>query len=255
MQIVMPRFPGYLKSSRAVSVPCCSCKVSTGSANGLVLNKQWAITWTNEGPVHWCIYVSPESCLNIKIIFTGMRIPMLKTRRSQNRLVSYMLWVRDKRRGSEITLFLPRHETAFWWRHNGPVMSQRTDLIKWLIYPLHLIEIYGHIDTCGKVFMTPIYHSLMPAHLWLIYFILVVLESRQMAFTIWNHKITVLWVTIRARATSRAFLIWVRMVGQMQHADYRGVLTLKYAFYQWTRQMNPQHLDCGRSIPGTHGGL
>ena len=39
--------------------------------------------------------------------------------------------VRDKRRVSEIDLFQPRHETAFWWRHNGPVTSQLTDLIKW----------------------------------------------------------------------------------------------------------------------------
>ena len=37
--------------------------------------------------------------------------------------------------GSEIDLSQPRHETAFWWRHNGPVTSQSTDLIKWPIYP------------------------------------------------------------------------------------------------------------------------
>ena len=39
--------------------------------------------------------------------------------------------VRDKRWVSEIDLSQPRHETAFWWRHNGPVMSQITDPIKW----------------------------------------------------------------------------------------------------------------------------
>ena len=31
--------------------------------------------------------------------------------------------IRDKRRVSEIDLSQPRHETAFWWRHNGPVTS------------------------------------------------------------------------------------------------------------------------------------
>ena len=34
------------------------------------------------------------------------------------------LGVRDKRQVSEIDLSKPRHETAFWWRHNGPVTSQ-----------------------------------------------------------------------------------------------------------------------------------
>ena len=36
--------------------------------------------------------------------------------------------VLDKRR--EIHLSQPRHETASWWRHNGPVTSQLTDPIK-----------------------------------------------------------------------------------------------------------------------------
>ena len=49
--------------------------------------------------------------------------------------------VRDKRRVSEIDLSQPRHETAFWWRHNGPVTSQLTDPIKWRNYPLQLIGI------------------------------------------------------------------------------------------------------------------
>ena len=46
--------------------------------------------------------------------------------------------VRDKRRVSEIDLFQPRHETAFWCCHNGPVKSQLTDPIKWRNYPLQL---------------------------------------------------------------------------------------------------------------------
>ena len=58
--------------------------------------------------------------------------------------------VRDKRQVSEIDLSQPRHETAFWWRHNGPVMSQLTDRIKWPNYPVELIGIYVHINTHNK---------------------------------------------------------------------------------------------------------
>ena len=62
--------------------------------------------------------------------------------------------VQDKRRVSEIDLSQPRHETAFWWRHNGPVTSQLTDPIKWPIYPLKLIGTYVHIDTNNKESLT-----------------------------------------------------------------------------------------------------
>ena len=85
--------------------------------------------------------------------------------------------VRDKRRGYDIDLTHPRHETAFWWRHNEPVTSQSTDLFKWLIYPWHLVEIYGHINTCNKVFMAPICRTSTPVQLCLIHFILVELGS------------------------------------------------------------------------------
>ena len=95
------------------------------------------------------------------------------------------------RRGSEIDLSQTRHETAFSWRRNGPMMSQSTGLIQWPIYPWHLIEIYGHIDTCNKVFMTPICRTSTPVQLWLIYSILVRLQSWWMAYTIWNHNKTV----------------------------------------------------------------
>ena len=61
--------------------------------------------------------------------------------------------VRDKRRVSEIDLSQPRHETAFWWRHNGSVTSQLTDPIKWPNYPLELIRIYVHINTHNKEFL------------------------------------------------------------------------------------------------------
>ena len=58
--------------------------------------------------------------------------------------------VRDKRRVSEIDLSQPRHETAFWWRNNGPVTSQLTDPIKWPNYPLQLIGIFVHTSTYKK---------------------------------------------------------------------------------------------------------
>ena len=58
--------------------------------------------------------------------------------------------VRDKHRVSEIDLSQPRHETAFWWHHNGPVTSQSTDPIKWPNCPLKLIRIYVHINTHSK---------------------------------------------------------------------------------------------------------
>ena len=62
--------------------------------------------------------------------------------------------VRDKRRLSEIDLSQPRHETAFWWRHNGPVTSQLTDPITWRNYPLELIGIYVHINKHNKEYLT-----------------------------------------------------------------------------------------------------
>ena len=51
--------------------------------------------------------------------------------------------VREKRRVSEIDLSQPRHETTFWWRHNGPVTSQLTDSIQWPNYPWEIIGIYA----------------------------------------------------------------------------------------------------------------
>ena len=123
--------------------------------------------------------VSPDTCIGI---------PMLRIRQSWDRLIFNMgipilvrqhlyietaPWflettqqygmyclvhqgtgVRDKSRVSEIDLSQPRHETAFWWRHNGPVTSQSTDPIKWCNYPLQLIGIYVHINTHNKEYLT-----------------------------------------------------------------------------------------------------
>ena len=55
------------------------------------------------------------------------------------------------RRVSEIDLSQPRHETAFSWRHNGPVTSQTTDRIKWPNYPVELIGIYVHKHTQQRI--------------------------------------------------------------------------------------------------------
>ena len=62
--------------------------------------------------------------------------------------------LRDKRRVSGIDLSQPRHETAFWWRHNGPVTSQLTDPVKWPVYPLQLVGISVHINTHNKESLT-----------------------------------------------------------------------------------------------------
>ena len=59
--------------------------------------------------------------------------------------------VRDKRRVSEIDSSQPRHETAFWWRRNGPVTSQLTVPIKWPNHPLKLIGIYVHKYTQQRI--------------------------------------------------------------------------------------------------------
>ena len=63
-------------------------------------------------------------------------------------LVHPRVW--DKRQVSEIDLSQPRHETAFWWRHNGPMTSQLTVPITWPNYSLELFEIYVHINTHTK---------------------------------------------------------------------------------------------------------
>ena len=36
----------------------CDWHVNIGSGDGSALKKRQAITWTNDDPVHWCIYTS-----------------------------------------------------------------------------------------------------------------------------------------------------------------------------------------------------
>ena len=74
--------------------------------------------------------------------------------------------VRDERRVFAIDLSQPRHEIALWLRHNGPVTSLSTELMKWPIHPWYSIDIYGHIDTCDTFFMTPICRTSTPVQVW-----------------------------------------------------------------------------------------
>ena len=77
--------------------------------------------------------------------------------------------VRDKRRVSEIDLSQPRHETAFWWHHNGPVTSQLTDPIKWRNYPFELMFKCAYINTHNKESMTQRYRISTNVQLCLIF--------------------------------------------------------------------------------------
>ena len=45
----------------------------------------------------------------------------------------------------------------------------------------------------------------------------------------------------------------MKMLGQLRHADYH-VFYVKICVLSMNGTKNPQHLDCCRSIPATHGG-
>ena len=147
--------------------------------------------------------------------------------------------VRDTRRVSEIDLSQPRHETAFWWRHNGPVTSQLTDPVKWHNYPLELIGIYAHINTHNKEYLTQrCRRSTNVQGCWNFYIYLygLTLNGWQAVFciTINRHD-----VTITTHAIKHHFLIWMTTVRQPTKRQCSCVLTSKYTFicvYWWTRQ-------------------
>ena len=86
---------------------------------------------------HVVMDFQPGSCLNIKTVFPRYGDSHVKDKTVARPSCLIHLSVRDKRRVSEIDLSQPRHETAFWWRHNGPVTSQLTDPIKWPNYSLN----------------------------------------------------------------------------------------------------------------------
>ena len=147
--------------------------------------------------------------------------------------------VRDKRRVSEIDLSQPRHETAFWWRHNGPVTSQFTDRIKWPNYPVELIGIYVHINTHNKESLTQRCRRSTNVQLCLIFLYISIwfsLNGWHALLCIANNRHD---VTITTHAINRHFLIWMTTVRQPTKRRRSCVLTLKYIFicvYLWTRQ-------------------
>ena len=147
--------------------------------------------------------------------------------------------VRDKRRVSEIDLSQPRHETAFWWRHNGPVTSQLTDPIKWRNCPLELMGIYVHINTHNKEYLTHRWRRSTNVQLCFIFCIYLhglSLNGWHAVFCITNNRHD---VTITTHAIKRHFLIWMTTMRQPTKRRCSCVLTLKSTFicvYWWTRQ-------------------
>ena len=147
--------------------------------------------------------------------------------------------VRDKRRVSEIDLTQPRHETAFWWRHNEPVTSQLTDRIKWPNYPVELIRIYVHINTHNKESLTK---DVVDRHMYncVWYFCT---YPYGLSLNGWHALLCIANnchdVTITTHAIKRHFLIWMTTVRQPTKRWRSCVLTLNDTFicvYWWTRQ-------------------
>ena len=112
-------------------------------------SENWFVEYMPSQAENWFVEYMPSQAItirtsvNIKIVFQDMEAHMIQKRSS----CLIHPGVRDKRRVSEIDLSQPRHETAFWWRHNEAVTSQLTDQIKWPNYPVELIGIHVHINT------------------------------------------------------------------------------------------------------------
>ena len=83
---------------------------------------------------------------------------------------------------------------------------------------------------------TPMCRTSIPVQLWLIYLYTGRIVVSVGGIRYLEPRKTVIPVAIRRRATVGHFLIWMRTVGQLRHADYRDVFMLNYSFYQWTRQ-------------------
>ena len=146
--------------------------------------------------------------------------------------------------------------TDFWWRHHGPVTSQLADPIKWSIYPLELIGIYVHINTHSKESLTEdVGDRHMYNYVW--YFCTypygLSLNGWHALLCIANNRHG---VTITTHGIKRDYLIWMTTVRQPTKCWRSCVLTLKYTFLCLlvNETKSPQHLDCGKSIPATHGG-
>ena len=134
--------------------------------------------------------------------------------------------VRDKRRVSEIDLSQPRHETAFWWRHNGPVTSQLIDPIKWPNYPLQLIGICVHKTHTTK---NPCRKDVVDRQMYncVGYFCI---YPYGLSLNGWHALLCIAnyhhGVTITTHATRRHFLIWMTTVRQPTKRRRSCVLTL-----------------------------
>ena len=135
------------------------------------------------------IHSSPGPLLNIKTNFLRYEDTHAKDKMVMRPSCLIHQGVRDKGPVSEIDLSQPRHETAFWWRHNGPVTSQLTDRIKWPNYPLELIGIYVHIKTHTKQSLTQRCRRSINVQMCLIFlYISIWFESKCMACLILHHK-------------------------------------------------------------------
>ena len=139
-------------------------------------------------------------------------------------------WCTRQARVSEIDLSQHRHETAFWWRHNGPVMSKFAGPFKWPNYPLELIGIYVHINAHNIESSTQrCRRSTNVQRVWYFCINLYGLSpnGRHALFCITNNRHD---VTITTHAIKRHFLIWMTTVRQPTKRRWSCVLTLIYSF-------------------------
>ena len=146
--------------------------------------------------------------------------------------------VRDKRRVAEIDLSQPRHETAFWWRHNWSMTSQLTDPIKWPNHQSELIKIYVHINTHSNKTLTQRCRRSTNVLLCLIFLYIIY----GLSLNGWHELICIAnrhGVTITMHAIKRHFLIWMTTVRQHTKRRCSYVSTSEYIFIcvcWWTRQ-------------------
>ena len=90
--------------------------------------------------------------------------------------------------------------------------------------------------------------------LWLIYFILLGLESLEMAYTIWKHNKN---AHLRRHEGKCNFTPLPDLGEDDGTTATRGLercLHAKICFLSMNEANNPHHLDCGSSVPATHGG-
>ena len=159
-------------------------------------------------------------CLNTKTVLSRYGGPHVKDKTVVRPSILVHPGVRDWRRVSEIDLSQLRHETAFWWRHNGPVTSQLTDPIMWPSYPLQLIGICVYINPHNKESLTQTCRRSTNEQLCLIFLYIFIydlsLNGWHASLCITNNRHN---VTITTHAIKRHFLIWMATVRQPTDAD------------------------------------